>query len=951
MVNPTRSRYVARALGPCRSYGLANRQHPPPVCTRPNQYAYSAAMIFHRDLAGTLSTGTYRRLLIALVAAISLVGLFATPASAGLQPSIDLASGVGARFDGAQADDEAGLGVQSAGDVNGDGHPDLLIASQFASYKGRFNAGVVYVVFGGSSLSSKDLSQPMQGAGFVIGGKAPDAMVGTAVSPAGDVNGDGYDDVMVAAHSGGVGSGSAAYVVFGSSSPAEVDLAAFPGTRGFSLSGVEVTGAHGVGDVNGDGLDDVGVGSYFSGANGRAWSGSTFVVFGSHTPVDVNLGTLASQAGFRIDGADVNNWAADVSGGGDVNGDGYDDVLVGSIGADNNGRTESGSTYVLFGSASLTNVDLAALSAARGFRIDGASTEDRLGNSAALVDVNDDGLSDIAVLAGTASLNQRPSSGSVYVVYGVHSPTNVDLHVLAGQNGFRIDGAGGGASLGSVSSAGDMNGDGRADLLIGVPNASPLGRTQAGADYVVYAPPPAFTLDLAGLTQAQGFEIDGASPGDFLGAAAGVGDANGDGFADLLVGASGADNNGRSASGSAYLITRDSDSDGWRDVDDNCPAVANADQADQDHDTIGDACDNDRDGDNHPNDNDNCPAVANADQADQDHDTIGDACDNDFPDKTPPTGRIVGPRAAAAGDALTLTLDVKDSGAGWKASETTWRIEGQSAQSGRQATTTFRRAGHYDVTVQLQDGAGNKSRLTTTVDVYAVSWELGREAVAPHRLLFAPVVLRNPPVGALVQLRCQGSGCLCPGIVVRVNKPRTQVSVAGRLLHRPLDFGTTVTLRVTYPGSAGGKEWRWSIVDGSPHAAVRQATSRLEPGAQWGPAPGQTPAFRLRIDRASVLGRKTLVGIGPFRVSRLLPNSQLAVTCLTGCTAKGGAVRLVKPTRDVIGQIGRYLSLQTTHRSRVVTLEATVVAPGLVGRTIRYRVSADGTSTTGTCRS
>ena len=269
---------------------------------------------------------------------------------------------------------------------------------------------------------------------------------------------------------------------------------------------------------------------------------------------DVDLGNLGER-GFRIDGIDAGDRSGfSVSGAGDVNGDGLADLIVGAYRADPGGDTDAGESYVVFGKADNTPVDLAALGSG-GFRIDGMDIDDRSGFSVSGAgDVNGDGLADLIVGAQLADPGGDSNAGESYVVFGKADSAPVDLAAL-GSGGFRIDGINADDFAGrSVSGAGDVNGDGLTDLIVGADSADPGGDSIAGESYVVFGKADGTPIDLAALGSG-GFRIDGVDAVDRSGfSVSGAGDVNGDGLADLIVGAIFADPGGDSEAGESYVV-------------------------------------------------------------------------------------------------------------------------------------------------------------------------------------------------------------------------------------------------------------------------------------------------------------------------------------------------------------------------------------------------------------
>ncbi|HEY9810300.1 MAG TPA: putative Ig domain-containing protein [Halomicronema sp.] len=372
--------------------------------------------------------------------------------------------------------DLAGYSVSSAGDVNGDGLADLIVGAPYADDRKKLPilAGQSYVVFGKTDNSVVSLGN-LGTSGFVLNGGNRYAHSGHSVSNAGDVNGDGLADLIIGVPGADADDGRAgkSYVVFGKTDSTTVSLSNL-GTGGFTLNGrsyIENTGTSvsSAGDVNGDGFADLIIG---------ARAGKSYVVFGKTDSTTVSLSNLGT-GGFTLDYS-----GKSVSSAGDVNGDGFADLIVGSPGADNGLAGESGKSYVVFGKTDSTTVSLSNLGTG-GFVLNGINYKDRVGKSVSSAgDVNGDGFADLIVGALNAHSGDL-STGQIYVVFGKTDSTSVSLSNL-GTGGFVLNGLNYNDKAGhSVSSAGDVNGDGFADLIVGVPYAS-AGGTHRGQSYVIF---------------------------------------------------------------------------------------------------------------------------------------------------------------------------------------------------------------------------------------------------------------------------------------------------------------------------------------------------------------------------------------------------------------------------------------------------------------------------------
>ncbi len=390
-------------------------------------------------------------------------------------------------LDGAATGSRFGFSVAGAGDVDGDGYDDVIVGAWYYSSE----TGQAFVYHGGPDGVENS-------AATIITGPASTSYLGYSVAGAGDVDGDGYDDVIIGAPqaSSRVGRvylhhGSAA----GVSESADTTLS---GPSSNSNFGASVAGA---GDVNGDGYDDVIVGANaVSSSTGQAtiYHGSAR---GVSTTAATTLSGPSSSASFGVS----------VASAGDVDGDGYDDVIVGASGV----SSSTGRAYVHHGGSS--GVSTTVTSTLVGF-----SSSNYFGFSVtSLGDVSGDGYDDVAV----GSYGYSSSTGRVSIFHGSASGVNsVAAATLAGTSS---------SAFGySVAGAGDVDGDGSPDLVVGANNLS----SGYGGAYVFYGTG-------AGMATSAGTTL--SPPGFFSSSPqiSPVGDLDGDGYDDFAVGSSGYSSN------------------------------------------------------------------------------------------------------------------------------------------------------------------------------------------------------------------------------------------------------------------------------------------------------------------------------------------------------------------------------------------------------------------------
>ncbi|MBM4249772.1 MAG: hypothetical protein FJ149_10160 [Euryarchaeota archaeon] len=373
---------------------------------------------------------------------------------------------------------------------------------------------------------------------------------GYSVAGAGDVNGDGYDDILIGAYEdddGGTSAGQT-YLILGKASgwARDTDLSAasasFWGEDADDFSGRSVAGA---GDVNGDGYDDILIGAYGD-VDGGNMAGQTYLILGKASGWTRDTDLSAASASFW--GEDAYDYSGySVAGAGDVNGDGYDDILIGAWGDDDGGNM-AGQTYLILGKASgwAMDTDLSAASAS----FWGEDAYDYSGYSVAGAgDVNGDGYDDI-LIGAVYDEDGGTSAGQTYLILGKASGWARDTGLSAASASFWGEDAWDYSGY-SVAGAGDVNGDGYDDILIGA-YGDDDGGNMAGQTYLILGKASGWAMDTDLSAASASFWGEDAS--DYSGySVAGAGDVNGDGYDDILIGAYG-DEDGGSAAGQTYLV-------------------------------------------------------------------------------------------------------------------------------------------------------------------------------------------------------------------------------------------------------------------------------------------------------------------------------------------------------------------------------------------------------------
>ena len=523
------------------------------------------------------------------IATLSVLTLFAVSTDAFAQKLIDLSIDRVERTiisrDG--GDGLGGPNTMALGDFNDDGRADIVLGAPGGDGPSdrRLDSGEVFIIFGSAGFDPESDIDDFPGPDIIVFGADPGDEYGSGVA-AGDVNGDGFDDIIIGAP-GGKGfndsrtdQGEVIVIFGGVNLPTTIDLnemdpdvTIFGSTQNTDFGGGIVSF-----DFNADGLDDIIIADRLGGglSNSRTNSGSAFVVFGQRDmPARFDIDSTNFSEDVAIYGSDRGDQMGTSLDWGDINDDGIADLILGAPLADGprDARVNGGEVYAIYGRRDFPpEIDISTTTG--DVTIFGANAEDQLGYSVGAGDVNGDGIADLVAGAPFADGPEdlRGFSGEVIVVYGrsfvpsvFDVATEVPDVIIYGQNQLE--------NLGTSVEVADLNGDGNFDLTLGATGGKGPEGTRTGAGKVFALGSPG---DLPPVIDLSDDDIDlivfGAATGDNLGSALLAGDISGTGDGFILMGADGADSpaDGPDA-GAVYVLPAAEFISGGNPPGDDCP--------------------------------------------------------------------------------------------------------------------------------------------------------------------------------------------------------------------------------------------------------------------------------------------------------------------------------------------------------------------------------------------
>ena len=461
---------------------------------------------------------------------------------------------------GKSADAQCGYSVSDAGDFNDDGFTDVIIGARLATSDGINKTGEAYIIFGSMSYSEVIDLNNLAGSGIVVTGSNSDDQLGFCVSKAGDINGDNIDDILISATNAEIAgklNTGCVYIIYGSINPPSVINVSSLQSAGIVVCGKNTDDALGfsisdIGDFNDDGFDDVIIGAQCYSGNGEYHAGEAYIILGdSDLPSEIDLSDVNSHIiTIRLNQQNA-MLGYDVSSAGDINNDGFDDVIVSANSFSVSERNYCGRCFIIYGSVNPSSeIDLEG-TGSNYFSVTGKYSYDCLGTKISNAgDVNNDGYDDILLAT------MYNYSNEVYILFGRNEPfSDIDLEYA---NPFiktiKIDYDDMEQySVIGVSDANDINKDGFGDIMISLPSLSYEGFVKNGDVFILNGSDSlSETINLSNYNK---LEIKNYSNGSFFGSSiSAVADFNKDGFADIIVGAYKVDYDGKTDCGEVRIF-------------------------------------------------------------------------------------------------------------------------------------------------------------------------------------------------------------------------------------------------------------------------------------------------------------------------------------------------------------------------------------------------------------
>ena len=484
---------------------------------------------------------------------------------------IDLRTNAGFTVFGADGFDASGRAVAMA-DLDGDGFKDIIVGSIGTDGAGNVvpNSGSVDIIWGDTQANlglSRDL---LTGSDVHIDGADTGDQTGTFVV-AGDFDGDGFADLAIGA-SQGDGPGNIrpdcgeVYIFYGR------PRAGWAGITSVTQRDVVVYGADpsdgsgislAVGDVDNDGLADLLIGgSAMDGpANGRLNCGGVNLLWGGPRPEGgaVDLGSVV-----LIDGADAGDLAGRSLACGDLDGDGFDDIVIGvpNGAGPGNARAQAGEVAVIWGRSKLAMGSYKDLAVDADYHVWGAEAGDNAGTGVQVANYDGDAYGDLVIgePLGDGIANAKINAGEVYLIYGQARagwPASNDLNLGIAGIGKGWIGTEAGDLLGNAVDGGDMDGDGKDEVVLGatLADGNANARASCGEMYLYFGNLRAATPDvITNVTAQQDVRIIGAWAGDRAGSIMDMGDLDNNGKLELAIGVPGSDSKLQSRSDAGEVV-------------------------------------------------------------------------------------------------------------------------------------------------------------------------------------------------------------------------------------------------------------------------------------------------------------------------------------------------------------------------------------------------------------